>query len=213
METCVIETEVKAGADLMSDAEIKKPVIYWRCRTDPIFGLSFLSVYFHDLNQHDLIPEFAHHHYDILLNIADGRSPADYNAYSTKVKALEAFKKRMLLDIDRVRGEIGAGPVNPKSYGNRDFIAVSAVRYALGRMSYIVSDTVGWLMAQRDNIGRDGWTVIKRDIEEAFKRDDEDRADGRDCKALGMDIDRQQWERVRALWKPVTQADHGSAEE
>lgn len=42
--------------------------------------------------------------------------------------------------------------------------------------------------------------TIKRDIEQSFERDDEDRAEGREHKHLGHDCDRAEWQRVRKLW-------------
>ncbi len=44
-------------------------------------------------------------------------------------------------------------------------------------------------------------TVIARDIEAEFARDDEARARGEKYKPLGMDMDREQWESVRVLWR------------
>ena len=47
--------------------------------------------------------------------------------------------------------------------------------------------------------------IIKRDLEEEFKRDDEARADGREFKPLGHDCDRASWEKLRlAINKETT---------
>ena len=43
--------------------------------------------------------------------------------------------------------------------------------------------------------------IIQRDVEEAFKRDDEDRAAGKDYRALGDACDILCWEQVRKLWR------------
>lgn len=87
-----------------------------------------------------------------------------------------------------------------KDFGRDDLMAVAAVRYCLGRMTYIVSDCADWLIEQWPNIGIRAQHVIRRDIEEAFARDDEDRAEGREHKTLGHDCDRISWHNVRKLW-------------
>ena len=87
-----------------------------------------------------------------------------------------------------------------KNYGRDDLMAVAAFRYCLGRMTYIVSDCADWLIEQWPNIAENARKIIQRDLEEAFKRDDEARADGQDYKPLGHDCDRAQWEKVRRLW-------------
>ena len=88
-----------------------------------------------------------------------------------------------------------------KNFGRDDLMAVAAFRYSLGRMTYIVSDCAHWLCEQWPNIAENARKVIQRDLEEAFKRDDEARADGQDYKPLGHDCDRAQWEKVRRLWQ------------
>lgn len=87
------------------------------------------------------------------------------------------------------------------TYGRDDLMAIAAVRYCLGRMTYIVGECVDWLICVWPNLKPNAQIVIQRDIEEAFLRDDEDRAAGREYQELGMDCDRQQWERARRLWK------------
>ena len=91
-----------------------------------------------------------------------------------------------------------------KSYGRDDLMAVAAFRYSLGRMTYIVSDCADWLIEQWPNIAENARKVIQRELEEAFKRDDEFRdwpSSSRDCRTLGHDCDRAQWEKVRRLWQ------------
>lgn len=85
-------------------------------------------------------------------------------------------------------------------WGRDDLMATAAFRYCCGRMTYIVSDCADWLIEQWPNISDRAKAIIKRDLEEAFKSDDEDRERGSDYKALGHDCDRAQWERVRSLW-------------
>ena len=88
-----------------------------------------------------------------------------------------------------------------QAWGRSELMALAAVRYCLGRMTYIVGDCADWLCAAWDELPEGVRAIIKRDVEEAFTRDDEDRASGRDYKALGHDCDRESWERVRKLWK------------
>ena len=84
--------------------------------------------------------------------------------------------------------------------GHDHLMVISATRYCLGRMTYIVSDCVEWLVKTWPLLSESTRNIIKRDIEEAFTRDDEDREAGREYKALGHDCDRAEWEKVRALW-------------
>ena len=88
------------------------------------------------------------------------------------------------------------------AWGRDDLMAIAAVRYCLGRMTYITADCADWLLDQWPNIRESARAVIQRDIEEAFERDDGDRAEGALYKALGWDCDRRAWERVRVLWAP-----------
>ena len=88
-----------------------------------------------------------------------------------------------------------------KNYGRDDLMAVAAFRYSLGRMTYIVSDCADWLCEQWPNIAENARKVIQRDLEEAFRRDDETRKEGSGYKALGHDCDRAQWEKVRRMWQ------------
>ncbi len=61
-----------------------------------------------------------------------------------------------------------------------------------------------WLIDQWPNIGKRCQAVILRDINEAFERDEAARADDRGRSlgfALGMDMDRREWERARKALK------------
>ena len=87
------------------------------------------------------------------------------------------------------------------NFGRNQLMAVAAVRYCIGRMSYIVSDCADWLIEVWPELDESTRNIIRRDIEETFIRDDEARDINSEYKPLGMDCDRQQWERVRRLWK------------
>lgn len=87
-----------------------------------------------------------------------------------------------------------------QAWGFGGHMAVSAVRYCLCRRTYIVSDCEVWLYEIWDKLPEEAKAIIQRDVEEAFKRDDEARESGNGYRALGRDFDRRRWERVRKLW-------------
>lgn len=76
-----------------------------------------------------------------------------------------------------------------RPFGRDDLMALAAVRYCLGRASYIVGDCVDWLYEQWPALDENVRTVIARDVDQALR-------EGR----VGMDMDREQWERARKLW-------------
>lgn len=78
-------------------------------------------------------------------------------------------------------------------------MAIAAFRYCCGRYSDIVGDCVDWLIEMWPYLASNTRDVIRRDLEADFQRDDEARA-GDMFRPLGADCDREQWERVRALW-------------
>ena len=85
--------------------------------------------------------------------------------------------------------------------GIGDMAASWAVRYCLGRQSYAVDDCSRWLCSIWDRLDQEARNLIRRDIEEQFRRDDAARENGNASGLpLGMDMDRKSWERVRALW-------------
>ena len=88
-----------------------------------------------------------------------------------------------------------------QAWGDRGFIAVSAVRYALGRMTYVVEETADWVIANWAMLPERAKYIIQWGVEWELKRDDIARSRGLSHKPLGADCDRKQWERVRALWK------------
>lgn len=92
--------------------------------------------------------------------------------------------------------------VSPQCWGPGHFAVVATFRYCLGRQTYIVQECVDWLMLHWPSIQKPVRTLIQRELERAFEQDDKVRAAGVEggYKPLGWDCDRQQWERVRALW-------------
>ena len=85
-------------------------------------------------------------------------------------------------------------------WGRDDLMALAAVRYCLGRSSYIVGDCVDWLHKQWPHLSAGIRKSIARDIEEEIARDDEARIQGREHKPLGWDCDRARWLTTRELW-------------
>lgn len=77
---------------------------------------------------------------------------------------------------------------------------LGSFRYYLGRMTYAVGDFCDLLIKEWPSLPDRTKNLIQRDLTEAFTRDDEQRADGKEYLPLGHDCDRQQWERVRKLW-------------
>lgn len=63
-------------------------------------------------------------------------------------------------------------------------IIISAVRYALGRMTYIVSITVNYVLKdiKENNLSKHCLSIIKNDIKSE--------------KHLGMECDKKDWERL-----------------
>ena len=83
-------------------------------------------------------------------------------------------------------------------WGRGDLMATAAVRYCLGRRTYIVSDCVDWIIQQQSAISPAALRIIVRDIREAMARDDEARERGDQHLPLGDDVDRRDWERALA---------------
>lgn len=72
---------------------------------------------------------------------------------------------------------------------NYEQIIISAERYALGRMTYIVEITTNYISKEirRGKLSKSCLKIIERDIE--------------DAKTLGMEWDKQQWLKLLELIK------------
>ena len=86
------------------------------------------------------------------------------------------------------------------AWGRDGLMAIGAVRYCMGRMTYIVDDCADWLYDVWPHLPKNVKAIIQRDVEEEFARDDEARERGATYKPLGHDCDRATWDRVRKLW-------------
>lgn len=83
-------------------------------------------------------------------------------------------------------------------------LVVNATRYCMGRMTYAVGEHVDWLVEHWGELDGDTRLRISTDLEKEFARDDMERARNSGVShplPLGMDMDRREWERVRALYK------------
>lgn len=116
------------------------------------------------------------------------------------LEALDATADQLeaISDMDARPERSGRSMNNP--YGRDGLMAIAAVRYCLGCMSYIVGDCVDWLAEAWPELQESTRKTIQRDIEEAFKMDDEWREAGNKTGRLGMDMDRAEWGRARRLW-------------
>lgn len=74
-------------------------------------------------------------------------------------------------------------------------ILICAVRYALGRMSYVVSDVCRYAASQKDKLSKNCINVIVRDIEEELE------FYHRAGHTLGMECDEKQWLNLRDILK------------
>jgi hypothetical protein len=84
-----------------------------------------------------------------------------------------------------------------KTYGMNGLMIISAVRYCVGRRTYIVGECVDWILANWRDWPENVKTIIQRDLEGEFDRD----AQVPNWKPLGHDCDKREWEKVRALWE------------
>jgi len=84
-----------------------------------------------------------------------------------------------------------------KTYGRSGLMITAAVRYCLGRRTYIVSDCADWILANWGDWPENVRTIIQRDLEHEFER----AAQNPDWNPLGDSCDKQEWEKVRALWR------------
>jgi hypothetical protein len=75
-----------------------------------------------------------------------------------------------------------------------------AFRYFLGRMTAHTHCFIDGLVKAWDLLDEKDRDMIKRELEEEFRRDDNCRAQNSSYRPLGADMDRQAWEKVRNLY-------------
>lgn len=84
-------------------------------------------------------------------------------------------------------------------------LLIAAVRYFTGRQTIATCAFARELAEAWPTIPEHTRNIIKRDLEDEFRRDDEARKDDppRSFCPLGSDCDRQAWEMVREAWKKL----------
>ena len=81
-------------------------------------------------------------------------------------------------------------------------LLIGTTRYYLGRMTIAANYFAKYELAKAwPLIPLHTRTILQRNIEEAFQRDDKARADGLQYFPLGMDCDRAAWQTVRNHWQ------------
>lgn len=78
---------------------------------------------------------------------------------------------------------------------------LAATRYYLGRRTYAVGVYCDLLIKRWQDIDPIARELIKRNVEDEFKRDDQARAAGMAWPPLGDHCDRESWSDVRQLWR------------
>ena len=79
-------------------------------------------------------------------------------------------------------------------------LIISSFRYYLGRKTTSVSCFARQLAKAWPDLSENVQEIIKRDLEQAFVRDDIDREEDREFCQLGHDCDRRSWELVRSKY-------------
>jgi len=85
-------------------------------------------------------------------------------------------------------------------------VVIAAVRYAMGRRTYVVGAICRWLRGIWSQLPVATRAVIQRDLEEEYAREERLRAiaaaSGREHRhVLGAACDVAEWDQVRALWE------------
>lgn len=82
-------------------------------------------------------------------------------------------------------------------------IVFYSFRYFLGRQTIAACSFAESLAEAYPMLTERVQFMIKQELDEAFKRDDDDRANGRNYHALGDDCDRAAWEMVRQAYRKM----------
>lgn len=106
----------------------------------------------------------------------------------------------------RIKAQSGRDVAIIQPWGTNDLMATAAVRYCLGRRTYIVRECADWIIRHWENFESRTRTQIQRDVEEAIANDRIDRRNNVQPPHLGDDCDRADWERVRKLWMQLGNA-------
>lgn len=85
-------------------------------------------------------------------------------------------------------------------YFDETELLVAATRYYMGRMTISTCAFAADMAAAWPLIPDQIRQIIKRDLQDEFRRDSEARAKGDTWLPLGADCDREAWEKVRKAW-------------
>ena len=85
------------------------------------------------------------------------------------------------------------------SMSDSDWVII-AFRYFVGRMTIAVCAFASDLARAWDSLPAGTQSIIQRELEDKFRRDDEARASYDPYLPLGMDMDREAWELVRKAY-------------
>ena len=85
-----------------------------------------------------------------------------------------------------------------------DWMIVNATRYALAHMTHEASETAQWLIENWDELSGIVKSQLRSDIETELQQDDVAIQEGSIRRSVAMEFDRREWERVRALWEPLS---------
>jgi len=80
-------------------------------------------------------------------------------------------------------------------------LLIAAARYWIGRRTIAATCFAEELAKAWQDIPDKTRTIIRRDLENEFERDDRARDEGGTYHPLGDDCDRQAWEKVREAWR------------
>ncbi len=110
-------------------------------------------------------------------------------AYKPRVDALVKIARALGVSTDYLCGLVPAPHTPQRDDLNFSLILCCAVRYALGRRTYIVGVVVDYVLAHLELLDSKTLSVMIRDIKE--------------CKNYGQDIDANDWMRLLAALEEV----------
>jgi hypothetical protein len=91
-------------------------------------------------------------------------------------------------------------PSNWLNHFDSHMILIAAFRYFLGRTTAVTGYFAQNLATAWPDIPEKTKEVIHLELEKAFAEDDKNRAEKSHYRRLGMDMDRETWQKVRDLW-------------
>lgn len=105
------------------------------------------------------------------------------------VELMSKSRVKRIAAQSKAQGKLQAERMLLEPWGPNDLMATAAVRYCLGRRTYIVNVCADWVVRNWENFQSQTKTAIRADVEELLAGN-----------RAGDDCDRADWERVRKLW-------------